>query len=193
MSTLPDVFETAFTRTMGHEGGYANDKHDLGGETYRGIARAYHPSWPGWPTIDSWRRQEISSEERDIYLKETVKTFYRQQFWDRFQGDKVAAISAEVACELFDTAVNMHVTRAVQFLQTALNMQNSGGTTYPDITVDGRLGPSTLSTLQRYLTWQPGNRASNERILLNCMNGEQYLFYKQNPQHERFRGWFARV
>lgn len=193
MLTPIEVFTEAFAKTMGHEGGYAHDPHDPGGETYRGISRAYHPSWSGWEIIDKWKAGGISSDERDIYLRDPVLHFYKQMYWDRFQGDKVAPVSPNVAVELFDTAVNMGVTRAVEFLQTALNMQNSGGATYPDISVDGRIGPSTISTLQRYLTWQPGSRQQNEQILLNCMNGEQYLFYKKNPQHERYRGWFARV
>lgn len=192
MKTPSEVFAHAFAKTMGHEGGYANDAHDVGGETYRGISRTYNPSWSGWKTIDKWKAGGLSSDERDVYLKELVPAFYRQMYWDRFQGDKIAPMAPDIAVELFDTAVNMGVTRAVTFLQTALNMQNNPGTTYPDIKVDGKLGPSTISTLQRYLTWQPGNRAENERILLNCMNGEQYIFYKSNPQHERYRGWFAR-
>lgn len=30
-----------------HEGGYSNDPIDLGGETYKGIARNAHPNWQG--------------------------------------------------------------------------------------------------------------------------------------------------
>lgn len=186
-------FARAFAKTMGHEGGYVSDPEDAGGETYRGISRVYNPTWQGWRVIDMWKEKNISTEERDIYLKDMVPAFYRAMYWDRFQGDRIASLAKEVAYELFDSAVNMGVHQAVKFLQVALNMQNRQGTTYPDIEVDGKMGPLTISTLQRYLTWQPGNRTENERILLNCMNGEQYIFYKNNPQHERFRGWFSRV
>ncbi|MDR1034997.1 MAG: hypothetical protein LBT40_00015 [Deltaproteobacteria bacterium] len=30
------------------EGGWANNPADSGGETFRGIARNFHKSWPGW-------------------------------------------------------------------------------------------------------------------------------------------------
>jgi len=122
-----------------------------------------------------------------------VKGFYWTNFWNRMQGDKVAALSPEVAYELFDTSVNLDVPDAVRFLQTALNMQNQFGNIYPELLTDGLLGPKTLGVLERYLATQPGDPAWNEKILLNCMNGEQYICYKENPKHPYFRGWFLRV
>ena len=41
-------FEEAYYKTMGHEGGYTDDPSDVGGETYKGIARTYNPDWDGW-------------------------------------------------------------------------------------------------------------------------------------------------
>ena len=187
------AFSVAFGRTMKIEGGYSNDPGDPGGETYMGISRKFWPSWLGWPVIDDWKSGNINGLQRDTMLADHVRSFYKAQFWDRWQGDVIADISLEIACEMFDTSVNMNVTRAVRFLQEALNMQNQNAKTYPDIAVDGVLGNGTINTLRRYLSSQPGNKADNESILLNCMNGEQYIFYKNNPQHEQFRGWFRRV
>jgi lysozyme family protein len=186
---------TAFTMALQHtlaiEKGYSNVAGDNGGETYKGISRVFHPSWDGWEVVDEWKRMEIDTDVRDAHLTPLVEQFYRSEFWEPLQGDAVAAISVMVACELFDTAVNMGRHRAVTFLQTALNMQNAYGRTYPDLPVDGILGKSTLNTLRRYMQTEPIKY--NERVLLNCMNGEQYIAYKQNAQHERFRGWFSRV
>lgn len=188
-----DAFDLAFSITMRNEGAYSNITGDAGGETYMGISRVFNPSWSGWFLIDDWKAGVITTEARDASLEDKVKDFYRVQFWDRVRGDAVAQVSALVALELFDTAVNLGVHRAVEFLQTALNMQNQFGKTYPDIAVDGKLGQQTLNTLRRYLATEPGSRKDNELILLNCMNGEQYIYYKKNSQHERFRGWFKRV
>lgn len=188
MST--DSFQKALIATLENEGGYTI----IGGhETYYGIDRSWFPSWHGWKIVDDWKGGNIGEGKRDELLVEPVDSFYRANFWDRFQGDSVAEISDNVALELFDTAVNIGVSFAVRFLQTALNMQNQFGKTYPDIPVDGKLGRGTLNTLKRYLETQPGSRKGNEQILLNCMNGEQYIYYKGNAQHERFRGWFKRV
>lgn len=188
-----DAFSIAFSRTMQNESGYSNVAGDRGGETYMGISRVFWPSWPGWIMIDDCKAGLINALQRDTACAEHVRQFYRVQFWDRFQGDLVAAESVEVACELFDTGVNMGIHRAVCFLQESLNMQNRFAATYPDIQVDGLLGKGTLSTLKRYLSYRPGTKEDNEQILLNCMNGEQYLAYKKNAQHEQFRGWFRRV
>ncbi len=56
---------------------------------------------------------------------------YRRDFWDRLHGDDLPPALALV---VFDTAVNMGRERAVRLLQQAL-----------DVTVDGVLGPKTIS------------------------------------------------
>jgi lysozyme family protein len=40
-----------------NEGGYANNKADNGGETFRGIARKFWGSWKGWSIIDGIKKQ----------------------------------------------------------------------------------------------------------------------------------------
>ena len=188
-----DHFREAFERTMSEEGGYNFDRMDPGGETYMGISRVYWPSWEGWETIDDYSEKGMIPEFAKTGLAPFVFDFYRTNFWNRMQGDKVATLSPEVVYELFDTAVNLDVPDAVRFLQTALNMHNQFGGIYPELLIDGLLGPKTFGVLERYLATQPGNPGRNEKILLNCMNGEQYLCYKGNPRHPYFRGWFLRV
>ena len=39
-----NVFEQAFARTIGHEGGYVRDKNDPGGETKYGISKRSYPN-----------------------------------------------------------------------------------------------------------------------------------------------------
>jgi len=181
-------FDIAYERTMGHEGLglLSNDKQDRGGQTYSGISRIYWPDWPGWRLVDEW----IKTGEKFPILSDMVKDFYRVNFWNRIQGDRLAEISPAVAYEVFDSAVNMDVTQAIRFLQEGHNVGSGGAY---ELVVDGKLGPVTLSTLKVYLSSQPGDFAINQEILINCMNGEQYLFYKSNPQHKRYRGWFRRL
>jgi lysozyme family protein len=61
---------------------------------------------------------------------------------------------------------------------------------FPELVSDGLLGPNTLTAVEKYLATQPGDPERNEKILLNCMNGKQYLCYKGNPRHPYFLGWF---
>jgi len=184
-------FDAAFNRTMEHEGlaKLTNDSHDPGGMTYSGISRRYWPEWEGWKLIDEWlatgRRMSVEP------LDQLVRDFFRVNFWHRIQGDKLASLAPGIAYEVFDTAVNMDVTRAVSFLQTGYNVAR--GLSGDDLEVDGKLGPATIDAIKKYLESKPGAPALNEEILLNCMNGEQYIFYKANPRRKYFRGWFRRV
>jgi lysozyme family protein len=190
---IMDHFEEAFARTMSEEGGYNIDRMDPGGETYMGISRVYWPGWEGWGIIDNFGENGMIPEFAKRSLESLVFGFYRTNFWNRIQGDKVAQISPEVVYELFDTAMNLDVPDAVKFLQTALNMQCLATSSFPELAVDGLLGPNTLTALKRYHDTQPGDPERNEKILLNCMNGEQYICYKRNPSYPHFRGWFLRV
>lgn len=189
--TFTPAFLAALKNARGYEGIESMDPIDPGGHTYMGISRYYWPDWPGWVIVDSYAPGTIYGTHEA--LNGMVKMFYHENFWMRINGDRVAKISVPVVIELFEAAVNLDPVDAIRFLQTALNMQNRGGLTYPDLVVDGRLGKKTLEALKRYLETSPGTREDNERILLNCMNGEQYIAYKQNPRHEYFRGWFRRV
>src|SRR3712207_6059069 len=50
-------FDIALERTLEFEGWYSKHPADPGGETYRGIARRHHPSWPGWALIDEAKQR----------------------------------------------------------------------------------------------------------------------------------------
>ncbi len=188
-------FKAAFSRTMKNEGGYTFNSKDRGGETYMGISRRYWPGWPGWHLLDKHRgNPDLNADDfRRSGIDDLVEAFYLLNFWTRFQGEKLAAIAPDVSYEVFDSAVNMGVMTAVEFLQTALNMQREYARTYQELIIDGLLGSDTLTALDRYLLTEPGSIESNTKILLNCMNGEQYIHYKSNPRHAYFRGWFLRV
>ena len=176
-------FEEALLRTLEHEGEgqRSNRANDPGGDTYSGISRVYWPDWSGWEYID-----------RDNYVMadNLVPGFYEINFWNRTQGDKLANLMPEIAYEVFDTAVHAGVKKAVRILQTAYNVANGGRY---HLLVDGLLGPKTLEAIKRYLATEPGLPETNADILLNCMNGEQYIYYKANPLSKENRGWFRRL
>lgn len=186
---MADHYATAFARTMQHEGGYTDS-----GPTYMGIDRRFWPSWPGWFLIDDWRSGQIDTLQRDAALAGPVRDFYRAQFWDRIQGDRLAEMDVELACRVFDAAVNCGVHQAVKFLQTAVNRLNRHGRTYNDISVDGVLGNGTLQTVRRQLqTAYGGSVDAARRLLLTCYTGEQYRHYASLSDHESWPGWFLRL
>ena len=195
-------FDPAFDRTMGHEIGpsntrYSNDPSDFGGETFCGIARNYHPRWPGWMIVDHEKSISAALKEalsdRWSQLEPLVREFYFAEFWKKVGGSQVP--NQSIANELFDTAVNMHPHTAVEYLQTALNALNRGDRARPlfdDLAMDGRIGPKTLAALQVALD------ADGPDFLLLALNGQQCNHYvhravKVRSQRRFARGWLKRV
>ena len=186
-------FDDAYAITSAHEGGYVNDPVDRGGETYRGIARVHHPDWRGWKRIDAQRRKEDfpKSLKSDRTLQANVKSFYKQAYWDRFQGDEIA--DQAIANELYDTAVNMGVRRSVRFLQSSLNLLNRNQQDYEDLVVDGWFGEKSLSTLAVLLK---KDRRSDALVkMMNIQQGARYVeIMARDSSQERFaRGWIKRA
>jgi lysozyme family protein len=185
-------FDQALPEVLAHEGGYVNDPDDRGGETYKGVARRLNGDWAGWRRVDRARRERgfPASLERDRELQRLVREFYKQHYWDKFQGDAIA--EQAVADELFDTAVNLGVARAVNFLQRALNVLNRNGTLYPDLVDDGVFGARSLAALNAYLA---RDAAALLLKVLNILQGMHYIdFMTRSPVQEKFaRGWLKRV
>jgi lysozyme family protein len=185
-------FETAYSKTMKHEGGYANDPHDAGGETYKGISRVYNSHWDGWSEIDDNKEEYNFPECLDDSpsLQDSVHKFYKENYWDVNSLDHVN--DQDIAEEMFDTGVNMGIFRAATFLQKSLNYLNRNGALYGDLIVDSKIGPASLNALNIILDDGDG------RILLTMLNvlqGQHYMNYmdKDSSQKRYARGWFKRV
>jgi len=178
-------FNEAFNKTMGHEGGYVNDPDDVGGETYRGIARRYHPHWPGWNLID-----DMKPNIDNVALDQYVRDFYEDHYWDVNRLDDFD--DQDVANEMFDTGVNMGVGRAGRFLQECLNYLNRNGSLFDDLVVDGKIGPASMAALNEI---ESHNDTEILLLMLNVCQGRHYMEYmKKSPTQEKFaRGWFKRV
>ncbi len=178
-------FNEAFDITMGHEGGYTNDPDDAGGETYRGIARNYHPSWSGWNIIDD-TKPNIDNARMDPHVRE----FYEASYWDVNALDYFD--DQDVANEMFDTGVNMGTGRAGKFLQECLNYLNRNGSLFGDLVVDGKIGQASLAGLNEI---ESHGDCEILLIMLNVCQGRHYMEYMtKSPTQEKYaRGWFKRV
>lgn len=157
------------------EGGYVNDPNDSGGETNFGVTAAV-------------ARKAGYAGEMYKMPREVAFGIYATKYWDAVKGDQLVELSEAVAKEVVDTAVNMGPARAGKFLQRALNALNNRASIYADLTVDGAIGPATLSALGMYL----GSR--KESVLakgLNCLQGAFYIeLAEKREKDERFvHGW----
>ena len=187
-------FQAAFLRTMAYEGIYSHDPDDAGGETYKGIARYFNPSWHGWKMIDDLRRKSPADFpailESVESLQYDVREFYKSRYWDVFRLSEMWNGEGLVN-DLFDCAVNLGVTRACSFLQRGLNLLNRNGALYPDLVQDGKFGDKTFKALHAL----PDADVPVLARMLMVLRGSHYIEYMvKSPAQEKFaRGWFNRI
>lgn len=119
-------FLPSFERVLRNEGGYVlhTVKDDRGGMTYAGIARAFHPNWPGWRVID----------QGETPPADLVRQFYRSNFWHPLRLDEVE--HQDVAGNIFDFGVNAGLGTAAKLAQLVVGA-----------TPDGKIGAKTLQAL----------------------------------------------
>jgi lysozyme family protein len=188
-------YDRAFNRSMGHEGGiqfipsdHGNTK-DLG--TYKGVAPAYWPKWPGWRFISAamaslGRRPEYGTTAYKNYvsalnatmaanteLQRLVKDFYRANFWKRL-GE---VTDQRIAEETFDKAINCGLI-AYKWLQRAVDC--------PD---DGIIGSNTIKIV---------NEHPDPSAVLEAFNQTARDYYEaiidRKPDQAQFRkSWLARL
>lgn len=166
---------------LDREGGFVNHPADRGGPTAYGVTQEVARANGYYGPMRSLPREEAAA-------------IYRRIYWLRPRLDQLAAISPAIASELFDTGVNMGPAVAVTFLQRALTALNRGGSDYPDLVPDGRLGPASLAALRRFLELR--GKAGGETVLLRALEalqGERYLrLAERRPANEAFLyGWLT--
>lgn len=173
-----NIFDAAFDHVIGVEGGYVDDPSDSGGATRYGITERVA------------RANGYTGEMYKLPI-ETARKIAKKQYWDTLNLDSIAALSSRVALELFDTGYNMGVVAAGKFLQRALNVLNDGGTRWPDVTVDGIVGPMTLHAFAKFLQQR---KDRGEVVMLRALNCQQLVRYMEiaeaRPKDERcVYGW----
>ncbi len=178
--TGEDLVERLIDGLIEREGGYVNHPADRGGPTHYGITEAVA------------RAHGYAGAMRDMPRSE-AEAIYRRLYWLRPNLAAVARHSPTIAEELFDTGVNMGPAVAVTFLQRALNALNRGGSDYPDLLPDGRIGAVTLDALRRF---RAARGKSGDIVLLRALDalqGERYLrLAERRPANEAFLyGWLA--
>jgi lysozyme family protein len=130
---------------------------------------------------------------RDMPLA-VAKDIYFRGWWNMLNLEQVVAIAGyRVAVEIFECSVNLPQQRAAEFLQRALNSFNLRGAYYPDVKVDGDIGPKTLAGLEAFMRTR---KVLGEQVLLRALNAQQGVYYLERgearPANEDYLfGWFA--
>ena len=99
-------FEKMLKFVLQEEGGYVNDPHDRGGETNKGITHTTYDSYRKSKGLPTRSVKNITDDEvRDIYYN----NYYKASGADKLDNPQLSLY-------VFDTAVNMGVSRAKEFL-----------------------------------------------------------------------------
>jgi len=179
---MSEHFERALSHTIKVEGGFSDDPADSGGATRFGVTEAVA------------RRYGYDGPMKEMPL-EVAKAIYRAGYWDPLKLAAIASLSPPVAYEMFDAAVNTSPPggpfQPARWFQRALNALNDGARRYPDVEVDGQIGPQSLGAFREYSVWRgkPGERVMV--ALLNALQGVYYMeLSERRPKDERFvYGW----
>lgn len=166
---------------IGREGRYSDNPADVGGKTMWGITERVA------------RANGYAGPMRDM-PRDAARNIYFSQYVQKPGFAAVMAVNDAIAEELVDTGVNMGTATASLFLQQALNTFNNQGADYPDLKVDGDVGPATISALKALLAKRGADGVTVMLRALNALQGERYITIGAGrPANEAFEfGWFLR-
>lgn len=164
-----------------NEGNYVNDPQDVGGETYRGIARNFHRAWEGWTIIDfyktNWGEIPFNMRISTVYppgkvIDDVMVPEFFEQLWNKSRAGEIK--SQQVANIYFDFYV-LH-SRAVEAMQKALVSLGQR------VTIDNIIGPQTLGAMN----------ASDPAQLHDAFKAERKKMHDERRNSKFYRGWIAR-
>ena len=178
-----ELRKNAIAEVIDREGGskYTNRAADRGGPTRWGITEATARRF-GYQGSMQTLPYEVAYE---VYLA----------IWQQCQCDAIACLDPELAVYVLDFAVNSGEGNAGKRLQRLLNVLNLRGTIYPDIAVDGDIGPGTVRALNAYASRRGESGLRLLRLAFNAMRIGLFvdLAERQESQEANVYGWINRV
>lgn len=166
---------------------YTNHPLDRGGPTKWGITQA---------VLAEYRRRPVTPAEVQQLTEEQARAIY----WDKYVVAPgfahVLALSAPLGAEVVDAGVNCGTSRAGKWLQAGLNAFNRSHRSppdYPELVVDGQIGPATINALSMFFAIRGKDRGT--RVLVRAIDVQQGSHYlalgARSPSQEEFMlGWF---
>ena len=132
-------FNDAFTRLLGHEGGYSNNPADPGKATMWGVTEAVA------------RANGYAGDMRDL-PQDFAKKVYQKSYWDSCRCD---SLPDAVRFDVFDGAVNSGPGQSVKWLQRAVGVAD-----------DGVVGPITLKACAALPGATVAARYNGQRLMM---------------------------
>lgn len=159
-------------------GKYTNDPNDSGGPTRWGITErtARANGYPG---------------EMRYFPRDSAVRLYLAQYWSSPGFSTVHLHHPELAVRLADFGVLAGPDTSSKQLQRCLNVLNRGGSDYPDMVADGKIGQKTISALKVFLKLRGSDGC---RVLLGMVASLQSVYLvelaERRPKDEEYQfGW----
>ena len=167
---------------------YTNHPSDRGGPTKYGITLA--------TLRDARRNLNLDADDVAKLTEDEARRIYYDNYVVKPGFVSVAAMMPLLGAKMVDAGVNVGTGRASRWLQTALNAFNRSYQSppdYPEVVVDGNIGPATIGALHTFAALRGFARA--ERVLVRAVNAQQGVHYlslgAKSPSQEAFMlGWF---
>lgn len=156
--SVDEIIENVIRR----EGGFVDHPSDPGGATMYGITEAVA------------RQAGYTGEMRALPI-DLARAIIRREYYVKPGFSALEPLSTRIAEELLDTAVNMGPRKPVQWLQQLLNALNRQGEDYPDMVVDGQIGPTTAAALKAFLAVRGTDGEAVLLAGLNALQGAEYV------------------
>ena len=162
---------------LGLEGGYVNNPKDPGGETNHGVTKAVA------------RAHGYQGPMKDL-TKDAAASIYYEDYIRKPGFSPMLEISPAVAEELVDSGVNTGPARPSRWFQQALNSLNRDGKDYPQLTVDGKVGPATYAAYRGLENTRGKVEAC--QLMLKLLDAQQASYYMSLTHLKTFTpGWVS--
>lgn len=184
--TTQDPIGACIDRALEEETGeFTNDPDDAGGPTKWGITLQELADFRGHP---------VTVADVEALTREEAWSVLYAKFVRTPKFDQVSKLSVVIAAKLIDAGVLFGPPTVSMWLQRGLNAFSLRATKYPDVAIDGAVGPGTLGALAAYLSWRG---KEGEGVLLEaitCMQGERCIeLAEKRPQDADFvYGWILK-
>ncbi|WP_257291944.1 glycoside hydrolase family 108 protein [Endozoicomonas sp. ONNA1] len=164
------------------EGGYVDHPNDPGKATNHGITEAVA------------RAHGFKGDMRDLTKEEAV-AIYKVSYWDKMMLDDIYDRSILIADKMFDMGINLGVHKTSELFQRYLTINNQLGDIYPDLIVDGYIGPKTIEGFDSFIAYRGKRGKINCLTALLCGQGDHYcrLAMAREKSEAFIHGWMNRV
>lgn len=173
----PSIVAAIIAGILFIEGGYVDHPNDPGGETNYGITKQTAVS------------HGYTGDMRNL-PKSVAESIYASSYIESPNFNLILDVSEPVAAKVIDTGVNVGVRRVARWYQRSLNSFSRGCRDYNCITVDGLIGPATITAHQKLS--QKRGKVLSCKLLIRSLDVQQGNHYLNLHSLQDFTvGWFT--